>query len=175
MDYKIVNIVASTEICEKLDLNKINLSFNNSEYEPEVYFALIYRLENPKLSILVNSSGKIIFNGAKNYDDIKKAREIFFDDLINLGFNPKIRDITINNIVLKTKIEIKTDFFEILGAQKKSTIKFLKNPDRFVFKNMAPTFTAMFYRTGTVLILGLKKLENTDLALKIIEKLIMVQ
>ena len=56
MNYEIVNIIALTDLSEKLDLEKINLSLSNCEYEPEVYFALIYRIKKPKISILINKS-----------------------------------------------------------------------------------------------------------------------
>ena len=91
--YRIVNIVANTDIDEKLDLDKLKKSLYNCEYVPEVYFAMIFRVINPKLSILVNSSGKIIFTGGKSLEDIKIARDIFFLQLDRLNYQPKKNNI----------------------------------------------------------------------------------
>ncbi|EQD27439.1 transcription factor, partial [mine drainage metagenome] len=45
---KIENIVASTSLAEHLDLSQIAMALEGSEYEPEQFPGLIYRLTEPK-------------------------------------------------------------------------------------------------------------------------------
>ena len=44
-----------------------------STYEPEIFPGLIYRMQAPKIVLLVFASGKIVLTGAKNKEDIYKA------------------------------------------------------------------------------------------------------
>ncbi|MEM4058504.1 MAG: TATA-box-binding protein, partial [Thermoplasmata archaeon] len=62
----IENIVASTTLAEKLDLSKIALALDGSEYEPEQFPGLIYRLTEPKTAVLIFRSGKVNCTGAKD-------------------------------------------------------------------------------------------------------------
>ena len=42
-------------------------------YEPEIFPGLIYRMEKPKITVLIFNSGKINFVGAKKQEDITEA------------------------------------------------------------------------------------------------------
>ncbi|XP_077489602.1 uncharacterized protein LOC144100575 isoform X2 [Amblyomma americanum] len=47
-------------------------------YEPELYLGLIYRLENPCVTLLIFASGKIVLTGSKTRDAIYEAfRDIY--------------------------------------------------------------------------------------------------
>jgi len=46
-----------------------------STYEPEIFPGLIYRMQSPKIVLLIFASGKIVLTGAKNKEDIYKAFE----------------------------------------------------------------------------------------------------
>ena len=48
VDIKVVNIVASATFAEKLDLDMIAQSQEETEYEPEQFPGLVYRVSNPK-------------------------------------------------------------------------------------------------------------------------------
>ncbi|MFH1056120.1 MAG: TATA-box-binding protein [Candidatus Altiarchaeota archaeon] len=69
------NIVASTSIGVKVNLDQLAINCFNTEYEPEQFPGLIYRLDDPKTVMLVFRSGKVIITGAKNVKDIQKAAE----------------------------------------------------------------------------------------------------
>lgn len=171
IDYKIVNIVAYTQIDENLNLNKIHLSLSNCEYEPDLYFALIYRLTKPKLSILVNSSGKIIFTGAISIDDIKKARETFFNDLISIGYTPKKKEISFQNIVIVSQLKQKPIFQKILVAKENSEYNSETFPG-LIYRSLLPKFTASIFATGKLTITGLKKFNDIQPALSIVNKIV---
>jgi transcription initiation factor TFIID TATA-box-binding protein len=170
--HRIVNVVASTNIGTELKLHALKQVLKeNSEYEPDIYFALIYRLKEPKLSILVNSSGKIIFTGAKSVADIKRARDIFFKKLINLGYCPKKGKISIQNIVVSAKIEHVPHLEKILGTNRYSIEHEPETFPGIILRYQNPKFTALVFKNGEVLIVGLKSFKYINLALKLVDKI----
>ena len=70
---KVQNIVASFDFEREFDLEWIARSFENTEYEPEVFPGLVFRLDEPKVVVLLFVSGKGVCAGAKSMSDIKKA------------------------------------------------------------------------------------------------------
>jgi len=72
----IVNIVASGDLnIEILNLNQIAmaLGLENIEYEPEQFPGLVFRMKDPKVVILIFSTGKVICTGARNREDVEQA------------------------------------------------------------------------------------------------------
>ncbi len=70
---KVQNIVASVDFGRKFDLEHIARSFENTEYEPEVFPGLVFRLDDPKVVVLLFVSGKGVCAGAKSMADVKRA------------------------------------------------------------------------------------------------------
>ena len=75
MDFRIriENIVASAKLNANLNLDKIAFSLENSEYEPEQFPGLVYRISKPKAAALIFGSGKIVCTGARSIEDVRKA------------------------------------------------------------------------------------------------------
>ncbi len=75
---KITNMVCSYNLGRYINLNKIvlTLSVENIEYEPEQFPGLVYRIKDPKIVVLIFSSGKIILTGGKNLEDVRKGLDI---------------------------------------------------------------------------------------------------
>ncbi len=70
---KVQNIVASVDFGRKFDLDLIARKYENTEYEPEVFPGLVFRLDDPKLAMLLFVSGKGVCAGAKSMADVKRA------------------------------------------------------------------------------------------------------
>ena len=73
--FRIENVVASTSLGHELDLKAIALALGGSEYEPEQFPGLIYRIKEPKTAILLFRSGKVVCTGARKPADVEKAME----------------------------------------------------------------------------------------------------
>ena len=67
------NIVASGEINYMLNLNEITLSLENTEYEPEQFPGLVYKLDEPNATFLLFSNGKLVCTGTKNRRQLDEA------------------------------------------------------------------------------------------------------
>jgi transcription initiation factor TFIID TATA-box-binding protein len=70
---KMENIVASAKLSGELNLNNIAFSLENTEYEPEQFPGLVYRMDIPRVTFLLFGSGKVICTGGKTIEDVKRA------------------------------------------------------------------------------------------------------
>jgi len=72
-ELKIQNIVASASLGGMIDLEKSAYSLGRTMYEPEQFPGLIYRMDEPKVVILLFASGKLVCTGAKREGDVYQA------------------------------------------------------------------------------------------------------
>jgi transcription initiation factor TFIID TATA-box-binding protein len=86
-ELKVQNIVASASLGGMIDLEKATYTLGKTMYEPEQFPGLIYRMDEPKVVILLFASGKLVCTGAKKeqdvFDAVRKLHKILEDqDLI---------------------------------------------------------------------------------------------
>jgi transcription initiation factor TFIID TATA-box-binding protein len=72
-ELKIQNIVASANLGGMIDLEKSAFTLGKTMYEPEQFPGLIFRMDEPKVVILLFASGKLVCTGAKKEEDVYKA------------------------------------------------------------------------------------------------------
>jgi transcription initiation factor TFIID TATA-box-binding protein len=72
-DIKVQNIVGTANLHGKVDLEKANYSLEKTMYEPEQFPGLIYRMDEPKVVILLFTSGKLVCTGAKWEEQVHEA------------------------------------------------------------------------------------------------------
>jgi transcription initiation factor TFIID TATA-box-binding protein len=81
------NIVATADLGGELNLTETaqGLGLDNMEYEPEQFPGLVYRIKEPRVAMLLFSSGKIVCAGARSTEDASKAVEKLSEELTSLG------------------------------------------------------------------------------------------
>jgi len=67
------NIVASGSIDLQLNLNILSLTLENTEYEPEQFPGLVYKLMEPNATFLLFSNGKLVCTGTKNKKQLEES------------------------------------------------------------------------------------------------------
>lgn len=82
---KVQNIVASGNLHAELNLDAIAVSLDRTEYEPEQFPGLVYRMTDPKVVVLLFGSGKMVCTGAKSPEDAELAVERVGKKLRELG------------------------------------------------------------------------------------------
>ena len=87
----VVNVVASASVDQKMDLNEITKKFPETEYNPEQFPGLVFRLTKPKTATLIFRTGKMVCTGAKS------------EELAILAVNTVVQKLR------KAKIKIKKD------------------------------------------------------------------
>ena len=82
------NMVVTCDVSDILKGEKLNLSnlmlhlpFDKTEYEPEQFPGLIYRVNDPNVVYLIFSSGKCVITGSKSFEEAKEAEVIIRDEL----------------------------------------------------------------------------------------------
>ncbi|MFH1053430.1 MAG: TATA-box-binding protein [Candidatus Woesearchaeota archaeon] len=78
---KIQNIVASGEIGMDLNLNVLAMKLQNTEYEPEQFPGLVYKLAAAKATFLLFSNGKVVCTGTKSKEEVHKALDMLIENL----------------------------------------------------------------------------------------------
>ncbi len=77
---KVQNIVASGAMDLDLNLNTLALELENTEYEPEQFPGLVYKLRDPTATFLLFSNGKLVCTGTK-------SRAQLTDSMVQLNKN----------------------------------------------------------------------------------------
>jgi len=80
----IQNIVASGGINIRLNLDQLALLWENTEYEPEQFPGLVYKIFKPSSTFLLFTNGKFVCTGTKNKKELKEAIKVLIEDLKNL-------------------------------------------------------------------------------------------
>ena len=72
-EIKVVNMVASADLLGRIELEGATYSLGRTMYEPEQFPGLIYRMDEPKVVILLFSTGKLVCTGATKEEDVYTA------------------------------------------------------------------------------------------------------
>ena len=79
-----MNIVASANLLGRIELEDCAYSLGKTMYEPEQFPGLIYRMDEPKVVILLFASGKLVCTGATKEEDVYRAVAKLHDQLEDL-------------------------------------------------------------------------------------------
>jgi len=83
------NIVASGSINIPLNLNFLALELENTEYEPEQFPGLVYKLIEPNATFLLFSNGKLVCTGTKNNQQLNDSMEQLIKKIKEANANKK--------------------------------------------------------------------------------------
>jgi transcription initiation factor TFIID TATA-box-binding protein len=84
---EVQNIVASSDLEQEINLNAIaiSLGLEKVEYEPEQFPGLVYRIDVPKVVVLLFGSGKLVCTGARKPQDVEAAVKKITEELRAAG------------------------------------------------------------------------------------------
>ncbi|KAL7722610.1 TATA-box-binding protein [Entamoeba marina] len=84
--FKVQNIVASCDMKFAISLRDlITLSPRICKYEPEIFPGVVYRLAEPRMVLLIFASGKIVFTGGKDVEQVNNAFTAIFTVLLQVA------------------------------------------------------------------------------------------
>jgi len=157
-----------------LDLQAIALALTGSEYEPEQFPGLIYRLKEPKTAPLLFRSGKVVCTGAKSLDDVHKAIRKVAKQIEDAGIKVNTDpDVEVQNIVASSDLETKINLNAIaisLGLEK---VEY--EPEQFpglVYRIDDPKVVVLLFGSGKLVCTGARKPDDVKRAVeKITEEL----
>ena len=169
-DIKIENIVASSSLGIKLPLQDLSGHLDGTEYEPEQFPGLVYRLTDPKAATLIFSSGKIVCTGARSVKDVRRVIRKIVSVIRSAKIgNPKDYNIQIENIVasakLKSTLSLDKIAFQLEDAE--------YEPEQFpglVLRLKNPKVAFLLFSSGKVVCTGARKIKDVEYAVDTISK-----
>lgn len=162
---KIQNIVAFTDLGKPVQLNTILRKVDNTEWQPETFPGLIYRMNNPRASALIFSQGKIVCTGTKSVKDASLATHKIVDRIREAGIEmPDKFKMKVVNIVASSKIEANLNLEEIVSALENSEYE----PEQFpglVFRISEPRVAFLLFSSGRIICTGAQNVKSIHKAL----------
>ncbi|UCG95261.1 MAG: TATA-box-binding protein [archaeon] len=169
-DIKIENVVASATLKSKLPLDKIVSRIPGTEYEPEQFPGLVYRIKEPKAASLIFSSGKIVCTGARSPELARTAVNKIINSLkkakISVKGKPTIR---IENIVASAKLDSMLKLNEIAFTLPNTEYE----PEQFpglVYRIKDPKVAFLLFGSGKIVCTGGRSVKDVEKAIKKLEK-----
>ncbi|MCD6368075.1 MAG: TATA-box-binding protein [Candidatus Aenigmarchaeota archaeon] len=168
-DIKIENVVASATLNTRIPLDKVVARIPGTEYEPEQFPGLVYRIKDPKAASLIFSSGKIVCTGARSPELARKAVKKIIESIkkarIKIKGKPKIR---IENIVASAKIDAVLKLNEIAFLLPNAEYE----PEQFpglVYRIKDPKVAFLLFGSGKIVCTGGRSVNDVKKAIKKLE------
>jgi len=168
---KIENVVASTDIKKIISLDKLLGILEASEYEPEQFPGLVYRLDEPKVATLIFRSGKIICVGARSTNAARIALRKVVNKIKKIGIrvNENSIKVKIENIVVAVDLGKDLNLDQLAFQLEASEYE----PEQFpglVYRIYDPKVAFLLFSSGRVVCAGAKSLDNVKKAVKKLEQ-----
>ncbi len=153
---KTQNVVVSASIHRDLPLERLAAQLDKVEYNPETFPGLILKIDEPKASALLFSSGKVICTGTKSKAEARKAIDVIIEKLEALGLKVTGEpEMEVTNMVASGSVGGKLNLNEIIFKFENTEYE----PEQFpglVYKMPGSHITFLLFGTGRVVITGAK-------------------
>ena len=167
-DVRVENIVASISLGVRVPLNK--LLDEDTEYEPEQFPGVVFRMKEPKAAALIFSSGKIVCTGTRSMSDLKKAIQLIFKKLRKAGVKiPSNYKVEIQNIVASAKFKERVNLDKIAFELENTEYE----PEQFpgvVYRMEEPKVAFLFFSSGKIVCTGTRRVEEIKKAIEKVYK-----
>ncbi len=169
---EIVNVVASASVDQKLDLNDITKKFPDTEYHPEQFPGLVFRLKNPKTATLIFRTGKMVCTGSKSEALAVKAVNMVVSKLRKGGIKIK-KDavVTVQNIVSSINLGGKVH----LEKAARSLPRSMYEPEQFpglIHRMLDPKTVILVFASGKLVCTGAKTESDVYRSVNILHNLL---
>nr|MDO8113232.1 TATA-box-binding protein [Candidatus Sigynarchaeota archaeon] len=163
-EWKVENVVATVVVDlgtagEKVDLNQIARKNSDCEYNPERFPGLIMRLVDPKATILVFSTGKMVVTGLRAADEARAAVDRAITKMKQAKIDIKAEPvITIQNIVASGDLHASIDLNEASVIMENAMFE----PETFpglIYRMAEPKAVFLIFSTGRIVCTGAKTKE----------------
>ena len=160
LDYKIENVVATVvvEITEKIDLHQIARKYAEVEYNPERFPGLVMRIEKPRATILIFSTGKMVVTGLRKAAEAPRVVEKVVKNIRKAGIKVSNPKITIQNIVASGDLHTNIDLNMAAIVMEYA----MYEPEVFpglIYRMQEPKTVFLIFSTGRIVCTGAKKKE----------------
>ncbi len=166
-EFKIENVVATVvaKIEEKIDLNVIARKFTDVEYNPERFPGLIMRISEPKATLLIFSTGKMVVTGLRDASQAAPVVEDAINRIRKCKINISDPVIIIQNIVASGDLKCSVDLNMATVVMEYT----MYEPEVFpglIYRMQDPHSVFLIFSTGRIVCTGAKTKEIVAAAIK---------
>ena len=165
---EIENVVASTGIEQELDLDQLADDLVGTDYEPDNFPGLIYRIQKPKATVLIFRSGKMVCTGAASVDEAHQALTAIFEELQLLGIDvANDPEIVIQNMVASGEIGQRLNLIAIAIGFGLEDVEY--EPEQFpglVYRLPDANVVVLLFGSGKLVITGCTSIEDAEIAIE---------
>lgn len=163
--YNVVGTVnVQIEDSERLDLNILVRRISDAEYNPERFPGVIMRIEEPKATFLVFSTGKMVMTGLRMASNAEKAVEKLLKKFKKAGVKISNPQIKIVNIVASGKLGVNIDLNTATIVLESA----MYEPEIFpglIYRMKEPKAVFLMFSTGKIVCTGIKNEETVKAAI----------
>lgn len=171
VNVNIENIIASAKLAEGFNLDDLAISVENSKYNPDEIPAVALHRDDPKTAVLLFSSGKATFTGAKTLSEIETLVVKTIYELEKTGFIVNQEpEIEIHSIIASSDFNIELNLVNIVNNPLFENVEY--NPGEFpgvIYRMNEPSTVFLIFATGKIVCTGFKKIEDITIAMNNIE------
>ncbi len=153
----IENVVASASVDQKIDLNEITKKIPGTEYNPEQFPGLVFRLTNPRTATLIFRTGKMVCTGSKSEEMAVSAVRTVVQSLRKKGIKIKKDAVVIvQNIVAAVNLGGKIQLERAARILPRS----MYEPEQFpglIHRMLDPKTVILLFASGKLVCTGAKK------------------
>ncbi|QMU53471.1 MAG: TATA box-binding protein [Nitrosopumilus sp.] len=150
----IVNVVSSVKIDQELNLVEITKKIPTVEYHPDQFPGIVFRLNNPRATMLIFRTGNMVCTGATSEDLSIKAVDVVIQKLrkakIKIKNKPKVK---IQNIVSAINLESRVNIEQAARTIPRS----MYEPEQFpamIHRMLDPKTVILIFATGKLICVG---------------------
>ena len=170
---KVVNVVVSTKADRQIDIELLVTKMPHVIYEPENFPGLIYRRRDPKATIIMFSTGKIVSIGSRSEETARESIIATISEIMSIEREKiRVERITTENVAAISDIGCEIDIEKAVNCG----IKVMYEPEQFpgVIYRVRDNLVALIFKSGKIISVGSKSEDEArsiiHLACKILEE-----
>lgn len=174
MTYIIRNLAATSNLDATLDLYNLAAAIPDIEYEPEQFPGAIFKLKEPKVTLLLFKNGKFNIVGASREEDIvagiKKATKIINEIQKDVKIKKNI-EYKIVNFVATSSLNRSIDLFQ--AAITLDNIEY--EPEQFpgaIIRLSSPKVTLTLFKNGKINCAGAKSEADIKKSIRVLKNIL---
>ena len=169
---KIENIVASGSIADFIDLEIISAKMENCDLNKKRFPGAVLRLQNPKIAVLIFSSGKVVITGGKSLEDLVRGQDILMQKMKEAGvICHNTPDVAVTNMVCSYDLGTKINLNKVVMTLSLESIEY--EPEQFpglVYRISDPKIVALLFSSGKIILTGGKTMEDVERGVAFLEQ-----
>ncbi|MFX0101493.1 MAG: TATA-box-binding protein [Candidatus Hodarchaeota archaeon] len=175
IEWKIENVVATAVLdlggkANKINLNQVARKYTNCEYNPERFPGLVMRIDEPKATILLFSTAKMVITGMRLSSEAETVvnRVVGLLEKVRIHVEPE-PEITIQNIVASGDLNVPIDLNEAAIIMENA----IYEPEVFpglIYRMKEPKTVFLMFSTGRIVCTGAKTKEIVEHAIEKLAK-----